>query len=90
MNVSLTPELEELVEAKVASCRYRSVSEVVEEALHLLEQQEISRETGLQELRGRMDEALASLDRGESVDGEEFMQRMLEKLDAKEAQRKAG
>lgn len=90
MNVSLPPELEKLVEAKVASGRYRSVSEVVEEALHLLEQQEISRETDLQELRGRMDEALASLDRGESIDGEEFMQRMLDELDAKEAQRKAG
>lgn len=90
MNVSLTPELEKLVQAKIASGRFHSPNEVVEEALHLLEQQEIDRETDLKELRARMDEGLASLDRGEGVDGEEFMQRMLDELDAKEAHRKAG
>ena len=90
MNVSLTPELEKLVQAKIASGRFHSASEVVEEALHLLEQQEIDRETDLQELRSRMDEALAEADRGEVVDGEEFMQRMLDELDLEEANRKAG
>jgi antitoxin ParD1/3/4 len=90
VNVSLTPELEKLVQAKIESGRYSSASEVVEEALRLLEQREIDREIDLQALRARMDEGLASLDRGEWVDGEEFMQRMLDELDAKEAQRKAG
>jgi antitoxin ParD1/3/4 len=90
VNVALTPELEKLVQAKIASGRFHSASEVVEEALRLLEQQEIAREADLEELRARMDEALASLDRGEGVDGEEFMQRMLDELDAKEAQRQAG
>jgi antitoxin ParD1/3/4 len=89
VNVSLTAELEKLVQAKIASGRFHSASEVVEEALHLLEQQEIDRETDLRELRARMGDALASLDRGEWVDGEEFMQRMFDELDAKEAQRKA-
>ncbi len=86
MNVSLTPESEKLVQAKVQSGRYNSASEVVEEALHLLE----GREADLKEFRARVDEGLASLDRGEGVDGEEFMQRMLDELDAKEAKRKAG
>jgi antitoxin ParD1/3/4 len=90
VNVSLTPELEKLVQAKIASGRFHSPNEVVGEALHLLEQQEVDRETDLKELQARMDEALASLDRGEGVDGEEFMQRMRDELDAKEAQRKAG
>ena len=44
----------------------------------------------LEALHARMDQALAELDRGEFVDGEEFMQRMIDELDAKEAQRKAG
>jgi len=39
-NVSLTPELEALVESKVASGRYRSASEVVRAALRLLDEQE--------------------------------------------------
>ena len=37
MNVSLTPELEKFVSAKVGSGRYNSASEVVREALRLLE-----------------------------------------------------
>jgi antitoxin ParD1/3/4 len=40
MNVNLTPELEELVQTKVQSGRYNSVSEVVREALRLMEQKD--------------------------------------------------
>ncbi len=40
MNVSLTPELEKLVADKVGSGRYNSASEVVREALRLLEEQD--------------------------------------------------
>ena len=86
MNVSLTPELERLVEAKVQSGLYRSSSEVVEDALRLLEQ----RDSDLKELRARMDEGLADLDRGDVADGEEFMQRVIDELDLQEAKRKAG
>jgi antitoxin ParD1/3/4 len=43
MNVSLTPRLEKLVIDKVASGRYGSASEVVREALRLLEEQDSSR-----------------------------------------------
>jgi len=40
MNVSLTPELETFVTAKVQSGRYTSASEVIREALRLLEEHE--------------------------------------------------
>ena len=40
MNFSLTPELEELVRSKVRSGRYLSASEVIREALRLLEEQD--------------------------------------------------
>ena len=88
--MSLTPELEKLVEAKVQSGRYSSPTEVVEEALHLLERQDADRELHLKELRARLDKSLAEADRGEVADGEEFMQRMLEEMDLKEANRSAG
>ena len=38
MNVSLTPELEKFVSTKVSTGRYNSASEVVREALRLLEE----------------------------------------------------
>jgi antitoxin ParD1/3/4 len=43
MNVSLTEELSEFVRAKVSSGRYTSASEVVREALRIMEQTEEAR-----------------------------------------------
>jgi antitoxin ParD1/3/4 len=90
MNVHLTPELEQLVQNKVQSGRYNSASEVVREALRLMEQKDELRTIQLQELRGRMDKGLAQAERGEGADGETFMQRLVEDLDARRAKRKAG
>ncbi len=89
MNVHLTPELEQLVQAKVQSGRYNSASEVVREALRLMEQRDELRAIQIQELRSRMDRALGESARGEGADGEEFMQGILEDLDAGN-RRKAG
>jgi len=90
MNVHLTPELEQLVLTKVKSGRYNSASEVVREALRLMEQKDELRTIQLQELRKRMDKGLAQAERGEGVDGEIFMQGLLEDLDARESEHQAG
>jgi antitoxin ParD1/3/4 len=70
MNVSLTPELERFVLTKVKTGRYNSASEVVREALRLLEDHEETRSVQLRKLRAEVDRRIASLDRGEGVDGE--------------------
>ena len=51
MNVNLTPQLEDLVRAKVSSGMYTSASEVVREALRLMQEQDQLREAKLEELR---------------------------------------
>jgi antitoxin ParD1/3/4 len=71
MNVSLTPELEQFVQAKVESGRYNSASEVVREALRLLEDQEQARAAQLAEFNNELGRRLASLDRGEHADPSE-------------------
>ena len=68
MNVSLTPELEQFVQSKVENGRYNSASEVVREALRLLEEQERIRAAQLKEFNKELGMRLASLNRGESVD----------------------
>src|SRR5438128_11333394 len=68
MNVSLTPELEKFVSAKVESGRYNSASEVVREALRLLEEHDSARATQLAEFNEELGRRLAALDRGEVVD----------------------
>ena len=88
MNVHLTPELEQLVQKKVRTGRYNSASEVVREALRLLEEYDGVRTTQLRELRKRIDPGLSSLDRGEGVDGELFMGRLVSGLSPQAGRRK--
>ena len=88
MNVHLTPELEQLVQSKVQSGRYNSASEVVREALRLMEHKDEIRAAQMQKLRSRIDQALGEADRGEGADGEQFMQNLIKDLDTRE--RKAG
>jgi antitoxin ParD1/3/4 len=68
MNVSLTPELEKFVAVKVDSGRYTSASEVVREALRLLEEHDRSRTAQIAAFNKELGQRLASLDRGERVD----------------------
>ncbi len=60
MNVSLTKELEQLVNDKVRSGRYLSASEVVREALRLLEERDRLRRLHLEELRKEIRKGLDS------------------------------
>ncbi|UWZ83819.1 type II toxin-antitoxin system ParD family antitoxin [Occallatibacter riparius] len=76
MNVSLTPELEKFVADKVATGRYTSASEVVREALRLLEREEKSREEHIADFDRELDARVAALDRGERVSKEEFLREM--------------
>lgn len=79
MNVSLTPELEQFVQTKVQSGRYNSASEVVREALRLLEDHEKARAAQLAEFNQELGRRLASLDRGESADPAEVRMRLQRK-----------
>ena len=60
MNVSLTPELENLVNEQVKSGLYNSASEVVREGLRLFKEQLILKEIRRDELRGEFVEVKAS------------------------------
>ena len=62
MNVSLTPELERLVNDKVESGLYQTASEVVREALRLLKEWDQARE----HLRADVQAGFDQLARGES------------------------
>ena len=67
MNVSLTPDLEQFVSNKVKAGRYNSASEVVREALRLLEEHEHSRAAQIDEFNRELGRRLATLDFGEHV-----------------------
>ena len=64
ISISLTPELLSLIKAKVASGRYTSTSEVVREALRLLERFDRLEEERIEELRRAWREGIESGDAG--------------------------
>jgi len=83
MNVSLTPEMEKLVNTKVNSGRYNSAGEVVREALRLLEEHDQARGSQLTEFNQELGRRLASLDRGEKVDPEESRTKLQRRSEAR-------
>lgn len=56
MNVSLTPELERLVNEKIESGMYQTASEVVREALRLLKERDQAREQLRADVRAGFDQ----------------------------------
>jgi antitoxin ParD1/3/4 len=65
MNVSLTDELANFVKAKVSAGRYSSSSEVVREALRLMEKHDMQDAEKLRLLRKAWQEGIDSGDSGE-------------------------
>jgi len=80
MNVSLTKELEQIVEQKVKSGMYNSASEVVREGLRLLKQRDDNHEAKLNALRAEIQKGIDNLEAGRYQDGETAMAEIKEKL----------
>ncbi|SPF42037.1 conserved hypothetical protein [Candidatus Sulfopaludibacter sp. SbA4] len=81
LDISLTPELEQFVESRVASGRYQTPSEVVreglrllaereQEGLRLLAEREQAGEAAVEELRAKIRRGVEQADRGELLDGD--------------------
>ena len=69
MNISLTPELENRIKAKVATGFYNNASEVVREALRFVEMnQELIDEVKLATLRKQLDAGMNELDQGKGIE----------------------
>ena len=87
MNVSLTAELKKFVSAKVESGRYSSASEVVREALRLLEEHDRARSTQLAGFDQELGYRLETLDRGRQISPADARSRLTRKS---EQRRKTG
>ena len=79
MNVSLTTELEKFVSTKVESGRYNSASEVVREALRLLEEHDQARSVQLAGFNQELGRRLERLYRGQHVSPTEARSRLRRK-----------
>lgn len=85
ISVSFTPKQAKFLSACVASGRYQSMSEVVREAIRLLEDVQARRQAELERARALIRIGAEQLDRGEVVDGDTFFREWDAELDAIEA-----
>jgi antitoxin ParD1/3/4 len=69
MNVSLTPELEKLIQEKVASGHYQTASEVVRESLRLLAERDRLRALEHKELKRQIAVGLKAARKGDLTPG---------------------
>lgn len=69
MNVSLTPELQKMVEGKVSSGLYNNASEVIREALRLLKEQDDLKRARIEEMRQKIQVGIDDVTAGRVVEG---------------------
>jgi antitoxin ParD1/3/4 len=80
MEILLKPEHQQFIEAQIASGKFTNASEVVDAAFCLLEKLNNEYSQWIEETREKVDVARAELDRGEGLDGETVVNRILERF----------
>ena len=81
VNVSITPELDQFLRSRVKSGWYQTTSEVVREALRLLERQEKERDEIFRHLKSKLKRGAGQAESGELVDGEIVFDELREVID---------
>ena len=79
VNVSITPELDRFLRNRVKSGRYQTTSEVVREALRLLERHE--RDEAFHQLKAKLKRGASQAKRGQLLDGDEVFEELREMID---------
>lgn len=83
MNVKISGDAELFVREEVASGRYDSPQEVVQEGLRLLHRRETLDQEWRERLDGQIEEGLTQLDNGEGISGEQAFRALREKSRAR-------
>lgn len=80
MNISLTPELEQFINAKVNSGMYTSASEVIRESLRLLHTYEDLQSQRIKQLNQAIDVGLTQLNTGNTVLAKDSYDKLKKKI----------
>jgi antitoxin ParD1/3/4 len=80
MNITLKPEIEQFIQAQIATGRYANAEDVITKALKLLAEWDEGYQEWEEETRKKIAVGLAQIERGEVLDSEVVMAQMEEKL----------
>ena len=80
MNIQLKPNQEQFIQKQLKSGRFNNSEQVINTAFYLLEILDQDYLQWVEETRKKIDVAIAELDNGEGLDGEEVINDILEKF----------
>jgi antitoxin ParD1/3/4 len=80
MNIQLQAEYEQFIQTRIATGRYENAEDVIAKALNLLEEWEKGYQEWEEETQKKIAVGLASIERGEVIDGEVVMAQLSDKL----------
>lgn len=80
MSIHLTPAQERFVQTKLQAGKYRSVEEILEIALRLLDEYDRSEAEWVEDVRVKIDAAIEASNHTAPVDGETFVNGILERF----------
>ncbi|HYL75180.1 MAG TPA: type II toxin-antitoxin system ParD family antitoxin [Bryobacteraceae bacterium] len=88
VNVSITPELVAFLQSRIQTGRYQTTSEVVREALRLLERHEAERDKAFQQLKAKLARGAAQAEAGQLLDGDEVFDELRELIEERRLAKK--
>jgi antitoxin ParD1/3/4 len=80
MSISLTPDQERFIQTKLQDGKYRSAQEILEIALRLLDEYDRAEAEWVENMKEKIDAAIATSDRVPPIDGETFVNQILDKF----------
>ena len=80
MSISSKPEQEKFIQSQVARGRFANIEEAIDAAFRLLEKLDSEYEQWIEETREKIDIGIAELDRGEGLDGEAVVARIMDRF----------
>lgn len=87
MSISLTPDQERFIQAKLQAGKYRSAQEVLEVALRLLDEYDRANAEWVEDVREKIDAAISASNHTPPIDGEAFVNQILKRFEqARQAQ----
>ncbi|MBI4124954.1 MAG: type II toxin-antitoxin system ParD family antitoxin [Deltaproteobacteria bacterium] len=76
MNVSLSPQLEKWIQKKLETGMYNSASEVIREAIRLMDERDRLQQMKLQELRKDIETGIQEAEQGKLEEGKKVFEKI--------------
>lgn len=90
INVSLNEEQQRFVQGKIQAGQFRSVSDLFQEALRVLESHDSLKTIQLRELRAGISDSISAVETVDQVDGRQFVENLISRLQNSEPRQKVG